>query len=57
MQEIAQRTGKPIMQSSVGGEMPFERVFSDHGIATFGSPERALWAYARVTGHADDRSC
>jgi acyl-CoA synthetase (NDP forming) len=52
MQEISQRTGKPIMQSSVGGEMPFERVFSDHGIATFGSPERALWAYARVTGHA-----
>jgi acyl-CoA synthetase (NDP forming) len=50
MQEISQRTGKPIMQSSVGGEMPFERVFSDHGIATFGSPERALWAYARVTG-------
>ena len=52
MEEISQRTGKPIMQSSVGGEMPFERVFSDHGIATFGSPERALWAYARVTGHA-----
>jgi acyl-CoA synthetase (NDP forming) len=52
MQEISQRTGKPIMQSSVGGEMPFERVFADHGIATFGSPERALWAYARVTGHA-----
>jgi len=51
MQEISQRTGKPIMQSSVGGEMPFERVFSDHGIATFGSPERALWAYARVAGH------
>jgi acyl-CoA synthetase (NDP forming) len=52
IEDIAQRTGKPIMQSSVGGEMPFERVFSDHGIATFGSPERALWAYARVTGHA-----
>ncbi len=52
IEDIARRTGKPIMQSSVGGEMPFERVFSDHGIATFGSPERALWAYARVTGHA-----
>jgi acyl-CoA synthetase (NDP forming) len=52
LEEIAQRTGKPIIQSSVGGEMVFEQVFSDHGIATFGSPERALWAYARVTGHA-----
>jgi acyl-CoA synthetase (NDP forming) len=52
MQEISQRTGKPIMQSSVGGEMPFERVFSDHGMATFGSPERALWTYAQITGHA-----
>jgi acyl-CoA synthetase (NDP forming) len=51
LQEIAQRTGKPIMQSSVGGEMAFERIFSDHGIATFGSPERALWTYAQITGH------
>jgi acyl-CoA synthetase (NDP forming) len=52
MEDISRRTGKPVMQSSVGGEMPFERVFSEHGIATFGSPERALWAYARVTGRA-----
>jgi acyl-CoA synthetase (NDP forming) len=52
LEEIAKRTGKPIMQSSVGGSAPFERVFSDHGIATFNSPERALWAYARVTSHA-----
>ncbi len=51
LHEIVQRTGKPVMQSSVGGEMAFERVFSDHRIATFGSPERALWTYAQVTSN------
>ncbi len=49
---ISQRTGKPIMQSSVGGEMPYEQAFAARGVPTFPSPERALRAYARVTGHA-----
>jgi acyl-CoA synthetase (NDP forming) len=53
IQGIAQRTGKPIMQSSVGGEMPYEQAFASRGIPTFPSPERALWAYARATGRAD----
>ncbi len=52
MAEIASRTGKTIMQTSVGGEMPYERAFAARGIPTFPSPERALRAYARVTGHA-----
>jgi len=32
--------------------MPYERSFAVHGVPTFSSPERALRAYARVTGHA-----
>jgi acyl-CoA synthetase (NDP forming) len=48
---ISRRTGKAVIQASVGGgEVLFDRAFAHHGVPTFASPERALWAYARVTG-------
>ena len=48
---ISRRTGKVVMQAAVGGgEVLFDRAFAHHGVPTFASPERALWAYARVTG-------
>jgi acyl-CoA synthetase (NDP forming) len=50
IQDISRRTGKPIMQSSVGGgEVLFDKAFARHGVPSFSSPERALWAYAQVT--------
>jgi len=51
IEDITRRSGKPILQSSVGGgEVLFDRSFPRHGVPTFASPERALWAYARATG-------
>ena len=49
--EISQRTGTAILHAAVGGgEVFFDRAFARHGVPTFASPERALWAYARATG-------
>jgi acyl-CoA synthetase (NDP forming) len=49
--EISKRTGTAILHSAVGGgEILFDRAFARHGVPTFASPERALWAYARATG-------
>ncbi|MDI6858461.1 MAG: CoA-binding protein [Dehalococcoidia bacterium] len=48
--DISRRTGKPIMQSSVGGgEILFDKAFARHGVPSYSSPERALWAYSRAT--------
>jgi len=49
--EISQRTGTAILHAAVGGgEIFFDRAFARHGVPTFASPERALWAYARAKG-------
>jgi acyl-CoA synthetase (NDP forming) len=47
---ISRRSGKPILHSAIGGGgVLFDRAFAHHGVPSFASPERALWAYARVT--------
>ena len=49
--DISHRSGKPILQASVGGGgVMLDRAFTQYGVPTFLSPERALWAYARATG-------
>jgi acyl-CoA synthetase (NDP forming) len=49
--EISQRTDTAILHAAVGGgEVFFDHAFARHGVPTFASPERALWAYARATG-------
>jgi hypothetical protein len=52
MADIARQTGKVVLQSGIGGGVSPDPSLARHGVAAFSSPERALRAYALVTGHA-----